>query len=104
MTTKSVLRSVLLAAAVLSVGACATQPPEPLSEKLFQRTANDYTKYQHEGLIVYCKRGATRSLPPSECVTEPALRQRVEDTQRTRNAVAYGGPPYVATVPGGSGT
>jgi hypothetical protein len=95
------LRSVLLAAGVLSLAACATQPGStPLLEKKFQREANHYMQYQHEGMVVYCKRGATRSLPPSECITETGLRARVESYERDRNPVMYGGPQYVATVPG----
>lgn len=103
MARHSVLHSVLLAAGVLLVGACASQPQGALLEKQFQQTAKHYDKYQHEGQVVYCKRGATRSMPPTECITESALRLQVDNNQRSRNPVQRGGPPYVATVPGGSG-
>ena len=55
----------------------------------FQRAVKHYDrKYEHEGQIVYCKGGATRSLPPTECITETALRMHVENTQKSRNSVA----------------
>jgi hypothetical protein len=117
MATNSVIRSILLATGVLLIAACATQPAAtpgsasvpgtatswantPLLEKKFQREANNYQQYQFEGQTVYCQRGATRSMPKS-CFTEAALRKRVELFERDRNGIARGGPPYVATVPGG---
>ena len=113
MARNHVFRSVLLAAGVLLIAACASQPvssparesvPTPLLEMKFQRAAKQYDRqYQHEGQIVYCKRGATRSLPPTECIYESALRLQVENYQKSRNSVGRGGPQYVATVPGGSG-
>ena len=103
MASNSVFRFVLVASSVLLMAACASQPDGALLEKKFQRTAKQYQKYQHEGRLVYCKRGATRSLPPTECIYESALRLQVENTQRSRNPVARGGPQYVGTVPGGSG-
>ena len=103
MAGNRVFRTVLLTATVVLVGACASQPQESLLETQFQRTAKQYQKYQHEGQVVYCKRGATRSMPPRECIYESALRQQVADTQRSRNAVARGGIPHGGTVPGGSG-
>jgi len=113
MAGNRVFRSVLLAGGVLLIAACASQPvssparesdPTPLLEMKFQRAARHYDqKYQHEGQIVYCKRGATRSLPPTECIYESALRLQVENMQRSRNGVTRGGPQYVGTVPGGSG-
>jgi hypothetical protein len=113
MASNRVFRSVLLATGVLLIAACASQTtssparasdPTPLLEMKFQRAAKHYDlKFQHEGQIVYCKRGATRSLPPTECIYESALRVQVENYQRSRNGGPIGGPPYVATVPGGSG-
>jgi|SRR5688572_3113590 len=103
MPSNRVFRTVLLTATVVLVGACASQPEESLLETQFQRTAKQYQKYQHEGQVVYCKRGATRSMPPTECIYESALRLQVENMQRSRNAVARGGPQHVGTVPGGSG-
>lgn len=103
MATNRIFGSVLLAASVLMVAACATQPEGSLLEMKFQRAAKQYDRvYQYEGQKVYCMRGATRSLPPTECITESALRLRVDNTQRTRNAVGRNGPQYVATVPGGN--
>ena len=112
MARNSVFRSVLLAAGALLMGACASQPdswpgtaavpgtaaapaPTPLLEKKFQQAAKQYDKYQHEGQVVYCKRGATRSLPPTECITESALRLQVENMQRSRNPVQR---PFIGTV------
>jgi len=113
MARTRVFRSVLLATGVLLIAACASQPvsspeaasvPTPLLEMKFQRAVKQYDrKYQHEGQIVYCKRGATRSMPPTDCIYESALRLQVENFQRVRNGVTRGGPQYVATVPGGSG-
>ena len=101
-----VFRTVLVATGVLLMAGCATQTGSmPLQEKLFQREANNYdAEFLYEGQKVYCKRGATRSLPYQECVTETALRTRVENHHRDRNNAQRGGPQYVATVPGGSGT
>jgi hypothetical protein len=106
MATNSVFRSILLATGILLIGACSSQPKEgSLLEMKFQRAAKQYDQmYLYQGQTVYCMRGATRSLPPTECITEAALRLQVDNTQRSRNAVGRGGPQYVATVPGGSGT
>jgi len=105
MASNRVFRSALLAASVLVMAACASQPEGSLLEMKFERAANQYDqKYQYQGQVVYCMRGATRSLPPTECITESALRLQVENMQRSRNSVGRGGPQYVATVPGGSGT
>ena len=104
MAKNSILNSLLLAAGVLILGACASQPASTsLLEKKFEREASNYLKFEHEGQAVYCKRGATRSML-RECITERGLRLQVEEMQRSRNPVTYGGPQYVATVPGGSGT
>ena len=115
MASNRILRSVLVASGVLLIAACASQPVSspatpsvstPLLEMKFQRAVKQYDqKYQHEGQAVYCKRGATRSMPPTECITESALRLHVENTLKSRGGVGPGGQtPYVATVPGGSGT
>jgi outer membrane biogenesis lipoprotein LolB len=106
MARTRVFRSVLLAAGVLMVAACASQPAPTtvsLDEKYFQREANNYQKFQYEGQTVYCQsQPQTASLIPNKwCITESALRQRVENARRDRNPVTRGGPPYVATVPGG---
>jgi len=106
MARNRVFRSVLLASGVLLVAACASQPASTtgsLDEKYFQREANNYLKFEHEGQTVYCQNEAqTASLIPyRQCISESALRQRVENYRRSRNSVPRGGPPYVATVPGG---
>lgn len=104
MAKTRVFRSVVLVPGVVLIAACASQPEGSLLETKFQRAAQQYDqKYQYQGQVVYCMRGATRSLPPTECITESALRLQVEDMQGSRNAVGRGGPQYVATVPGGSG-
>lgn len=106
MATLRVLRSALLFSGVLLLAACAThaQPDGALLEKKFQRAAKQYDRvYQYEGQKVYCNRGATRSLPPTDCITEAGLRKQVETFERDRNAVTRNGPQYVATVPGRSG-
>jgi hypothetical protein len=104
MARNLVFRSVLLAAGALLMGACASQPEGSLLETKFQRAAKQYDQtYQYQGQVVYCMRGATLSLPPTECITEAALRQQVEDMHMSRNLVTRGGPQYVGTVPGGSG-
>ncbi len=106
MARNRVFRSVLLAAGVLLMAACASQPAPTtgsLDEKYFQREANNYLKFQHEGQTVYCQSDRlTASLIPHKwCISESALRQRVEDSRMSRNSVTRGGPQYVATVPGG---
>lgn len=102
MRSRSVFHAVLVSAGVLMLSACATTEPKgALLERKFQQTAKYYDKYQHQGQLVYCKRGATRSMPPVDCITESALRLQVENYQRTRNPMERGGPPYVDSVPGG---
>ena len=89
------------------MSACASQPAVDgsLSQKYFEREANNYAKYQYEGQTVYCNQGSDAALIPYQhCKTEAALREMVETARRARNPVVRGGPPYVATVPGGSGT
>jgi hypothetical protein len=112
MARNRVFRSVLLASGVLLIAACASQPASKtgsLDEKYFQREASNYQKFQHEGQTVYCQTEPhDASLipynPNKRCITEAALRQAVENYRRNRIPVPRGGPPYVATVPGGSGT
>jgi len=99
MTTNHVLRSVLLAAGVLMVAACASQPvsspaaaavPTPLLEKKFQQAAANYQKFQHEGQLVYCKKEKviTSAIPVVQCLSESQLRLEVENSERWRNPVA----------------
>ena len=103
------LRTALLASGVLLMAACASQPAGSLDEKYFQREASNYLKFQHEGQVVYCQTEASGATlipfnPDRRCISEAALRQAVENYRRDRNPVVRGGPQYVATVPGGSGT
>jgi hypothetical protein len=109
MTSSRVLNSALLAAGALLLAACASQPNKPgesLDDKYFQREANNYQKFEYDGQTVYCKSASNTAslIPLKHCIGEVALRQRVADSRRSRNEVSRGGPPYVATVPGGSGT
>ncbi len=105
MSFSRVFRTALLAASVLVMGACASSPEGSLDEKYFQREANNYLKFQHEGQTVYCQNDphAASLIPHKWCITEAALRQRIENSRVSRNAVT----PWrstVSTVPGGSGT
>ena len=84
--------SILLATGVLLVSACASQPAVDgsLSQKYFEREANNYAKYQYEGQTVYCNQGSDAALIPYQhCKTEAALREMVETARRARN------PPLV---------
>jgi hypothetical protein len=101
--------STFVAAGVLISGVSAAGPAPAkvsLDDRYFEREANNYTKYQYEGQVIYCQEAKNTAslLPHNMCITEAALRQRVENERRTRNPVVRGGPQYVATVPGGSGT
>jgi hypothetical protein len=101
MTSNRVIRSLLLATGVLLAGGCASRPEGSLLETKFQRAASTYDyALPYKGTTVFCNRGATRSLPLENCVTEAQLRAQVEDAHRSHRAVARGGPQYVATVPG----
>ena len=108
MASNRVFRFVLVASGVLLMAACASQPDSTtgsLDDKYFQKEAENYLKFQHEGQTVYCQTEAhAASLipfnPNQRCISEAALRQAVENYRRDRNPVQRGGPPYVATVPG----
>ena len=67
----------------------------PRNER-FRRRVQAVFQDSSGSLIPYT--GTTR------CVTEARLRQVVEEWRMHRNPVVRGGPPYVATVPGGNGT
>ena len=84
-----VIRSVLIASAVLLLGACASQPvsspalagaPTPLLEKKFQIAAQRYQKYQHEGQTVYCRKEkvVTSAIPIVQCLSEPSFVWRLK--------------------------
>ena len=98
-----VFQCALLVSGVLLMTACASAPPGALEEKYFQQEARNYLKFEQDGQTVYCQNSRqTDSLVPyKRCITETALRQRVENYRMARNSVVRGGPPYVSTVPGG---
>ena len=87
----------LLSAGALLMAACASQPRGALDDRYFQQEVRNYVKVERDGQTVYCQNVAqTASLiPHKRCVTEAALRQRVEDWRRTRNPVER---PMHATV------
>jgi hypothetical protein len=98
MARSRAFHAVLLAASVLVMGGCASQPEGSLVEKKFQRAAKHYeVNFLYEGQGVYCKRGATRSLPLTQCVTESQLRAQVENSLRSR------GTSSGSAVPAGAG-
>ena len=93
MASNRLLKSVLLSAGALYLGACASQAASTtgsLDDKYFQREASKYMKFEYEGQTVYCQkeRVAASLIPHRRCITETALRQRVENARRDRNAVA----------------
>jgi starvation-inducible outer membrane lipoprotein len=96
MARNHVFRSVLLISGVLLMTACVSQPSGSLQEKYFQREANNYLKFQHEGQVVYCQNDpqAGSLIPYKSCITEAALRQRVENYRVARNSAQRGGPQY----------
>ena len=92
MTRHRVVSSVLLAAGVLLMTGCASQSAstkESLDDRYFQREANNYLKFQHEGQTVYCQNDSSAAslIAHNRCVSESALRKLVEDTRRSRNGV-----------------
>ena len=97
MTTQRVISHVLLATSALLMAACASQPAGSLSEKYFDREANNYLKFQHEGQTVYCQNEpqAATLVPYKQCITESGLRQMVENSRRSRNPVTR---PVLATT------
>lgn len=106
MARNLVMDGILLAVGVAVMAGCASQSASEvvsLDERYFQREARNYQKFEHEGQTVYCQNNRrTGSLVMyKQCITETALRHRVEEARLSRNAVVRGGPPYVATVPGG---
>jgi hypothetical protein len=94
MTANPVLRAFLLSATTLLIGACASQSAssrESLDDKYFQAEAKHYDKLDYHGMPVYCTNEHSDGLVPYEgrprCLTEGALRQRVENARRARNTV-----------------
>jgi hypothetical protein len=90
MAKNPVFRSVLLAAGVLALAACASQPAPKgsLAEKQFQRAAKQYQLFERDGQKVYCKMANTKIIPHT-CLSEPELRLAVERATRDRNPVVY---------------
>jgi len=90
MATNRVFQSVLLAAGVLALAACASQPAPKgsLAEKQFQRVAKEYQVFERDGQKVYCKMANTKIIPHT-CLSEPELRLVVERAARDRNPVVY---------------
>jgi len=103
MATTHVFRSVLLASGVLLIAACATQPAGSLVDRKFEQETRAYQKFEKDGETIYCqKNGSVASrIPTGSCISETQLRLAVENFERSRNAVQRGGPPYVASGPGG---
>jgi len=96
MTRSHICLSFLLSAGAVLVSACASQPGS-LDERYFQREARNYTKVEHEGQTLYCvtETQIATLIPQKQCLTEAALRRRVEDWRRTRAPVEK---PMHATI------
>ena len=95
MTNHRLFSSVMLSMGSLLVGACASQHAatnSSLDDRYFEREAQSYQKLQHEGRVIYCQNDprAATLVPYKGCITETALRLRVENARRSRNTV----PPY----------
>jgi hypothetical protein len=95
-----IVASILLSAGVVVMTACASHTASragSLDDRYFQREVRNYVKVEREGQTVYCQSvPQTASLIPyKDCITEAALRQRVEDWRKTRNPVEQ---PMHATV------
>jgi len=93
MTGTRVLLSLLVSASTLLAGACASQSAsrsESLDDRYFQTEVRNYQKLQHEGRVIYCQNQPTAAslVPYKGCITETALRLRVENSRRARNTVA----------------
>jgi hypothetical protein len=86
-----VIRPVLLAAGIFALAGCASMSASSreLDEKYFQAEAKNYQKYLHDGRVVYCtSESAVGTLVPgNQCIWESALRQKVQQARRDRNAV-----------------
>jgi hypothetical protein len=86
MASKNIFGSLLSAAGVLLMSACATPPEGSLLDKKFERAAKHYEQFQYEGQTVYCRKTGTRSMPLA-CLTEAQLRQQVENFEKQRYRV-----------------
>ena len=110
MATNRVIGSVLLAAGVLLVSACASRPAPPavagasLIDKKFQQTAKSYRRYRYQGQTVYCRKEKpiNSSVPKLQCLTEDQLRVQVENYVRSRNT-NIGSPIRAGAGQGGIG-
>jgi len=95
MAANRVLRTFLLSVSTVLIGACASHfasTRESLDDRYFQAEAKHYDKLDYRGMPIYCTNKQSDGLVPYEgrprCLTEAALRQRVENARRTRNTVA----------------
>jgi hypothetical protein len=105
MSSNRVFRSVLFAAGAVLLTACASQTVAPngtLDDKYFEKEAQNYEKFQHEGQTVYCSTPETRGaaiipyIGHVRCISEPDLRLAVRDWRRDR-------VPAVRPAPAGAG-
>jgi hypothetical protein len=131
MAFERLMNSVLLAAAVSLVAACASSPtnapapsatPAPvaapaseakpeadaatLAEKRFQEAARSYRKVEKDGKTMYCKKekpmGST--VPRTQCIAESQLRLEVEQMDELRDRMRNtGGRCTHGTGCGGGG-
>jgi hypothetical protein len=100
MARNRVFRYVLLATSVLLMAACASRPASTtgsLDEKYFEREAHSYLKFEQDGQTVYCQNEPEVGslIPYKWCISESALRQRVENSRRSRNSVQR---PFIGTA------
>ena len=110
MSIHRVFRSILLGAGVAVLTACASQTNGPngtLDDKYFEREAQNYQKFEHEGQTVYCSTAETRGdaiipyIGHVRCISEPDLRLAVRDWRRDRVPAVRA--PVAGTGMGGIG-
>jgi hypothetical protein len=85
---------------MIVIAGCSTQPipvasaGDTLLDKKFERAARHYQKFQHEGQVVYCtkEKPITSSVPVTNCLSEPELREQVASYERWRNRAAPSSP------------
>jgi hypothetical protein len=115
MAFDKLMGTVLLAAGISLVAACASSPadvpapaPAPvaaaaeaipeadaatLAEKRFQEAAKSYRKVDKDGKTMYCKKEKpiNSTIPRMQCVTESQLRLEVEQMEETRDRMRNSG-------------